>query len=339
VPRSYDAPMIDPIAKVVQSLATAKRVLITTHVRPDGDALGSTAAVHLGMRERGIESDVMLLSKLPTKYSFIYLDNDVKHFVAEAPTAEMFAKYDALLVVDTGTWSQLPGLEPIVPSWPGRKIVVDHHRTQGAWADTLWQDVNASAAGEMVERLLNRWDVPLTREIAACLFIAIVSDTGWLQYSNTTPRTLRLVADLVERGVDTDAIYQRLYQNERVERMLLQQRGMASMRIDGNGDGGIASMIVRAKDFSETNANVPDTEALVNLPLQVANVAVSCVFTEPPEGGTIRVSFRSKGKLDVSKFAEQFGGGGHARAAGAKIAGDVDEVRERVVAALVAALA
>lgn len=330
--------MIDPIAKVIQALTTARRVLITTHVRPDGDALGSTAAIHLAMRERGILSDVMLLSKLPTKYAFIYLDNDVKHFVAEAPTAVMFEPYDILLCVDTGTWSQLPGLEAIVPAWSGRKIVVDHHRTQGEWSDVLWQDITASAAGEMVERLINRWEAPLTREIAACLFIAIVSDTGWLQYSNTTPRTLRLVADLVERGVDTDAIYQRLYQNERVERMMLQQRGMGSLRFDGGPGKTIASMIVRAKDFAETNANVPDTEALVNVPLQVATVAVSCVFTEPPEGGAIRVSFRSKGGLDVSKFAEQFGGGGHARAAGAKIAGSVDEVRERVVKALVAAL-
>jgi phosphoesterase RecJ-like protein len=326
--------MPDPIANVVDALSAAKRVLITTHVRPDGDALGSTAATHLALKARGIDSEVMLLSKLPTKYAFIYLDHGVKHFVAEPPTAETLTKYDALLVIDTGTWSQLPGLEAIVPAWTGRKVVVDHHRTQGTWADTLWQDVAASAAGEMVEQLVKAWNVPLTPEIATCLFIAIVSDTGWLQYSNTTPRTLRLVADLVECGVDTDAIYQRLYQNERVERMLLQQRGMASMRIDG----GIASMIVRAKDFSETNANVPDTEALVNVPLQVAKVAVSCVFTEPPEGGAIRVSFRSKGGLDVSKFAEQFGGGGHARAAGAKIDGAVDAVREKVVAALVAAL-
>lgn len=328
--------MIDLIAKVVQTLTTARRVLITTHVRPDGDALGSTAAAQLAMRERGIDSDILLLSKLPTKYSFIYLENDIKHFVSESPTAETLAPYDALLVIDTGTWSQLPGLEAIVPGWNGRKIVVDHHRTQGEWSDVLWQDVNASAAGEMVERLVNRWDVPLTREIAACLFIAIVSDTGWLQYSNTTPRTLRLVADLVERGVDTDAIYQRLYQNERVERLKLQQRGMNSLRFD-SGDR-IASMIVRASDFAAANANVPDTEALVNVPLQVASVAVSCVFTEPPEGGAIRVSFRSKGGIDVSKFAEQFGGGGHSRAAGAKISGAVDEVRERVVASLAAAL-
>jgi phosphoesterase RecJ-like protein len=320
----------------VDALALARRVLITTHVRPDGDALGSSAALHLALRSRGIQSEVMLLSKLPTKYAFIYLDNGIEHFVADPPDASMLARYDSLLVVDTGTWSQLPGLEPIVAAWHGRKVVVDHHRTQGEWADTLWQDVTASAAGEMVERLVKSWDVPLTREIASCLFIAIVSDTGWLQYSNTTPRTLRLVADLVERGVDTDAIYQRLYQNERAERLLLQQRGMSSLRFDG--EQRIASMIIRASDFADTNANVPDTEALVNVPLQVASVAVSCVCTQPPEGGAIRVSFRSKGAIDVSKFAEQFGGGGHARAAGAKIEGELEAVRERVVSGLVAAL-
>lgn len=330
--------MPDTLDAVIAALAAARNVLILTHVRPDGDALGSTAALQLGLRAMGVASHVLLLSKLPTKYSFLYLDVGIEHTAAidALPPREWFDRFDVVACVDTGTWSQLPGLEAIVPTMRATRLVIDHHRTQGTWADVLWQDVAASAAGEMVEELLQRWGVPITREIASSLWAAIVTDTGWLQYSNTTPRTLRLCATLMEYGVDTDAIYQRLYQNERAERLRLHARGLASMRFDAGER--IATIVVRKDDFAETGAGVTDTEAIVNLPLQVASVQVSAVFTEPPEGGAIRVSFRSKGQLDVSKFAEPFGGGGHARAAGAKIDGEVDAVRERVAAALVGAI-
>lgn len=331
--------MPEPLDAVIESLSRAKNVLITTHVRPDGDALGSTAALQLGLRAKGIASHALLLSKLPTKYSFLYLEPGIEHTAVvddATPPREWFEKFDTIACVDTGTWSQLPGLEAIVPTLAARKLVIDHHRTQGTWSDVLYQDVTASAAGEMVETLLQRWGVPITREMASCLFTAIVSDTGWMQYSNTTPRTLRLMATLMEHGVDTDQIYQRLYQNERAERLKLHNLAMSTMRLDAGGR--VSTVAIHKGDFAATGANVPDTEHVVNLPLQIATVQVSAVFTEPPEGGAIRCSFRSKGQLDVSKFAEQFGGGGHARAAGAKIAGDVDEVRERVAAKLVEAI-
>jgi bifunctional oligoribonuclease and PAP phosphatase NrnA len=325
--------MSESLRQIIDTLAKTRRVLITTHVRPDGDALGSAAALQLALREKHIAAPVLLLSKLPTKYSFLFHDNDVEHVTLEGDApATLLDGFDALLVVDTGTWSQLPGLKAVVSTWDKPRLVVDHHQTQEAWASVLWQDVTASAAGEMVETLLDRWDVPISKPIAECLFVAIASDTGWFQFSNTTPRTLRLVAQLMEHGVDTDAIYQRLYQNERPERLLLQQRAVASMRFDA--DFQIASMVIRSDDFIQTLANVPDTENLVNIPLQVASVKASLVFTEPPEGGPIRVSFRSKGAIDVARFAEQFGGGGHARASGAKVDGALDSVRERVVAAL-----
>jgi phosphoesterase RecJ-like protein len=327
--------MSDPIESIIQSLVSAKNVLITTHVKPDGDALGSAAALQLGLRARGIASAVLLLSRLPNKYSFVFNDNGIEFRAAEAalPEREWFDSFDRLVCVDTGTFSQLPGLESIVPSLAVPKIVIDHHKTQEAWADTLWQDVTASAAGEMIETLFHRWEIPITPAIANCLFVAIASDTGWFQFSNTTPRTLRLVATLMEHGVNSDALYQHLYQNERAERLLLQQRAMGSLRFDAEKK--IASMIIRKTDFAETGAYVPDTENLINIPLQVASVQASVLFVEQPEGGPIRVSFRSKGQIDVASFAQQFGGGGHARASGAKLDGSLDDARERVVSRLV----
>src|SRR3954453_17885315 len=172
--------------------------------------------------------------------------------------------------------------------------------------------------------------------MATGLYVAIASDTGWFQFSNTRPFTMRLAATLMEAGVDTDQLYQHLYQNERPERVLLQTRAMQSLEL--LADGKLAVMTVRKQDFADTGAHVPDTENLINIPLQIRTVEVSLLFTETPEPGPIRVSLRSKGSVDVAKFAEQFGGGGHARAAGLKVSKQLAAAREDVVSSFAARL-
>lgn len=334
----YHRRMTDPIPSILQSLSAAKHALIVTHAKPDGDALGSSAALQLGLRARGIRSTVLLFAPLPAKYAFIFNDNAIDFIVIDSAsiTRDTFVPFDRFISVDTGTFSQLPGLDQIVPALEMPRIVIDHHRTQEAWADILWKDVTAAAAGEMVEALLSAWKVPMTASIANCLFVAMSTDTGWFQFSNTTPRTLRLAAMLMEHGVDTDALYQRLYQNENPERLLLMQRAMASLRFDA--DGRVASMLVRKHDFTETGASPAETESLINLPLQVARVQASVLLVEQPEGGPIRVSFRSKGQVDVAALAQQFGGGGHARASGARVDAPIDEARSRIVKQLTESL-
>ncbi len=330
--------MTDPYQPILETLAKAKRVLITTHVRPDGDALGSTAAMVLGLRKKNMEAEVLLLSHLPKKYAFVYRDLGIFHHDAEAgwPASLSLEKFDLLLVIDTGTWSQLPGLREWIEGWDVPKLVVDHHLTQENWASHKLVDTQAAAAGEIVAELLKRWNIPLDASIATALFLAIATDTGWFQFSNTRPCTMRLAATLMEAGVDTDKMYQLLYQNERAERIALQARAMQSMEL--LGDNRLAVMMVRKADFEATRASVPDTEALINVPLQIATVEVSILLTEPMEPGPIRVSLRSKGKIDVAKFAEQFGGGGHARAAGLKVAGELPTVRDRVVTEMIKVL-
>jgi phosphoesterase RecJ-like protein len=320
--------------QIIDTISRCKRVLVTTHVRPDGDALGSSAAMVLGMKQKGIDAEVLLLSHLPRKYAFIYHEARVKHIDVEAGLPPDFSlePYDALLVVDTGTWNQLPGLQERVEHWPRPKLVIDHHLTQQEWATEKWVDTSAGACGEMVEELLLHWGVQLDAEMAQALFVAIVADTGWFMFSNTRPVTLRRAAKLMEAGVDIDRIYQLLYQNERAERVALQTRGLASLEL--LDEGRIAVMQVRKADFAEARAHVNDTENLINVPLQIRTVQVSILLSEPPEGGPIRASFRSKGQIDVAQFAEQFAGGGHARAAGAKFETSMDEARQRVIEAL-----
>jgi bifunctional oligoribonuclease and PAP phosphatase NrnA len=330
--------MPDAYQQVIDSLSPCKKVLITTHVRPDGDALGSSAAMHLALRKLNIESEILLLSHLPRKYAFVFNDHGVPHIDAELGIPPKFNldHYDAFLVVDTGTWSQLPFLMERITSWRKPKIVIDHHLTQENWADVKLVDTSAAAAGEIVAEVLERWKTPLDRALATVLYVAIVSDTGWFQFSNTRPQTLRLGAKLMELGVDTDRIYQMLYQNERAERVALQTRAQDSLEL--LADGRLAVMTIRKEDFHETRANVPDTENLINIPLQIATVEVAILVTEPLDNGPVRISLRSKGQVDVARFAEQFGGGGHARASGLKIPTSLADARDQVVAAMVEVL-
>jgi phosphoesterase RecJ-like protein len=324
----------DAYRTLIDSLSSLRRVLITTHVRPDGDALGTAAAMALGLRAKGIASQVLLLSNLPSKYAFIFRDNKIDYLDVEAGFPEDFSldAFDALLVVDTGTWSQLPGLKERIEGWKKPKLVLDHHLTQENWADAKLVVTDAAAAGEIAAEVLQQWDIPLDAAMATALFLAIASDTGWFQFSNTRPYTLRLAAQLMEAGVDTDRMYQLLYQNERAERVALQTRAQESLEL--MKDNRVAVMRVRKTDFETTNANVGDTENLINIPLQIRTVEVSILLVEPKDGGPIRVSLRSKGQVDVARFAEQFGGGGHARASGLKLDGTLDAAHDRVVQAM-----
>src|SRR5687768_15485780 len=129
--------MSEPFDQVIATLSRCKNVLLTTHVKPDGDALGSTAAMHLALKQRGINSRVLLLSHLPRKYGYIYEENHIPHVDSEKgwPSGLALDSFDALVVLDTGTWSQLPGLRERIEKWPKSKIVIDHHLTQENWAD------------------------------------------------------------------------------------------------------------------------------------------------------------------------------------------------------------
>lgn len=332
------ADMIDSYQRIIDTLSPLKRVLITTHVRPDGDAIGTTAALSLALRKVNVESEILLLSHLPTKYSFLFKENGIIHHDVEKGWPEKFPfdRFDALLVADTGTWSQLPGLQDRIANWRVPKLVLDHHLTQENWADEKLVITEAAAAAEIAAELIELWEIPVDSAIATALYIGIVSDTGWFQFSNTRPYTHRLAAMLMEKGVDTDRIYQMLNQNERAERVALQTRAMQSLEILANGR--LAVMRISKEDFSETHAHVPDTENVINIPLQIRTIEVSILVTDPPEGGPIRISLRSKGQIDVAKFAEQFGGGGHARASGLKLTGTFDEAHDKVVQAMLAAM-
>jgi len=311
--------MADPYQQVIGVLAKCRRVLVTTHARMDGDAVGSCAALVIAMRRRNIDGQVVLLTELPRKYAFVFNENSIAYrdVLNGWPDECRLERFDALLVVDTGTWSQLPGLRERLGGWSGKTVVIDHHLTQEAWGDVRLVNSDAAASGQVVADLLDRWGVQIDRDIATALYAAVASDTGWFQFSNTRPATLRLAARLMECGVDTDGMYQAIYQNERAERLALQTRAQQSLEL--LADGRLALMKLRQPDFQQTHASMADTENIVNIPLQIGTVEVSMFMVEEKPDTLVRVSLRSKGRVDVARFAERFGGGGHARAAGLKL--------------------
>lgn len=320
---------------MIEHLRTSRRVLIATHVHPDGDAVGSSAALAAGLGKVGIHADILLLSQLPPRLRFVYDLNQVRWFNASTgwPRDLVLDQYDTFVSVDTGTWSQLPGLEEKIASFTGKKLVIDHHLTQQDWADDKWVVTSAAAAAELVYELLQAWPIEVDAAIGLAIYTGLAGDTGWFEFSNTTPKTLRLAAQLMEQGVDVERVYRQLYQSERISRIRLMALVLSTMQI-GCADR-LAILTIRQEDLELAEADETDTENFINLPLQVQSVQVSVLIYESRDGQLTRVSLRSKGQLDVAAFAQRFGGGGHARAAGLKLNEPFESARRKVIAALV----
>lgn len=326
--------MPDTPQKVIDLIAPASRVLILTHARPDGDALGSAVAMDLSLSAAGKKCDIALLTPWPGKYDF---------FVAPRSPLTAWDRpvhyddYDCIVIVDTCAYGQLEGQGDQLDAHRDRIAVIDHHASRDPIGAVRWVDVNSPACGEMVYRLIRQAGWPMNREIAEAVFVAVATDTGWFRFSNTTPGALRLVADLLDMGLDANLLYQRIYQNDSPKRVALQAAMLSTLRLFC--DDRLAVVRVTQDMYARTGSDPADTEGLIDLPQVIGSVLVTVLLAERPGGG-IRASFRSKGHVDVNAIATAFGGGGHVRASGAKFTGEsLDAAEARIVAAVEKALA
>jgi phosphoesterase RecJ-like protein len=323
------------------------KVLVLTHAKPDGDAIGSVAALVTALRSCGVAARGLLVG--PIALSLMELLERAPHLEAldEDSPDRPAPECDQLVIVDTGAWSQVGPLDELVKSKLDRSLILDHHLSGDILAASKFIDPTAAAAAEVIAELIDllpggKTDEPIARAIINdALFTGIASDTGWFRFSNCTPRTHQLAARLLSEGVDHALLYGKLEQAERPEKLQLLIRAVDSLQL--LADGRAAAMILRARDFAETGARPEETERLVDIPQQVGTVQAIALITEAQgeSGPQTRVSFRSKpmpGAVNVAELAGLFGGGGHARAAGAKIDGPVDEVAPRVIAALAEAV-
>jgi phosphoesterase RecJ-like protein len=298
-----------------------------THIRPDADGLGAQLALHDALTAIGKHPRVAIASRLLPRYDFL----DPKRTVIEDFKPGAFTDRDCVVVLDTGTWNQLGDFARWLQASPLPRAVVDHHRTQDDLGGLQMVDIAAEATGRLAYEIIRALNAPISRNAANNLFMAVATDTGWFRHQNTTPATFALCGELVALGANPTELYERLYEAATLARFKL--TAVALDRLAVTAGGKVAYTEIRLADYPATGAVPGDTEDLINYPRGVEGVEIALVFIEQQDGGT-KVSFRSR-SADVSKLAEQFGGGGHKLASGARVMKPFTEVRDAVLAAAI----
>lgn len=321
-----------PLAHLI---ATRDRFLVTTHVRPDGDALGSEVGMVGLLRQKGKDVRVVNASRTPPRYDFLDPDGTLfEHFGTQARPEDL-ADREALVILDLSAWSQLGDLADWVRAFPGPRIVVDHHVSQDDLGATYLKDTSAEATGTLIVRAVDALGAKLTPEMSTGLLTAISMDTGWFRHPNTRPETLRTAARLTESGARIEEIYRLLFERSTLGRLRMLGESLASLRTDL--DGRIAYATVTRDDFDRTGAIPQDTEDLVDFTVSIEGVEVGLLFIEQARGG-VKLSVRSRSGMDCARLAGQFGGGGHRAAAGALLPDPLSESLPRVLQAVRVAL-
>lgn len=312
-------------------------VLLVTHRKPDGDALGSTIGLARFLAAGKIRARIALFDPFPARYQAL---QPLATFVDWSEVASNLAGYDALVICDTCALGQLPDVADALPTAPPT-LIIDHHVTGdplGERADDLkWIDPSASATCLMIAEMLHSIEPThlRDREIASALFCGLATDTGWFRYSNADARTHRIVAELLESGMDHAKLFRTLSETDPPQRFALLGRLLSSF--EHLCAGQLVVLSIRRQDFDDTNSTPAMTEDLVNAVSSMRGLEVTVMLTEL-EQNQIRINFRSKSRVDVSEIARSFGGGGHIRASGATAEGAFEAVRDQVVQRLQSAL-
>jgi len=313
----------------------SRKLLITTHAKPDGDAFGCVVALATHLKQHGHTVQAVVMGPILGNFRALRGFDLVEFYEPGMKLIEP----DLVIVTDTGAWSQLAPMRDVLEPMCDRMLIIDHHLNGNIEAAHRYIDGQAAACCEIIAQLLlDEMNGPLDSVVADALFVGIASDTGWFRFSNTRAQTHEWAARLKRAGVDHAALYQQLEQTERPEKLALLIRALNSMKLLGNGR--VAIMSLRASDFADTGALVEETERFIDMPQALEQVQMVVLITEPPIGedeqtnpSPIRLSFRSKPgphAINVAQIAQQFGGGGHARAAGAKVHDTFEGVLQQV---------
>jgi phosphoesterase RecJ-like protein len=319
-----------PWNRFVEIVKSNRRFLLTSHIRPDCDALGSELGLALVLEALGKEAVIVNGQATPPKLAFIDPELRIKT-LGDDLSPESLTDFDVMIVLDTSAWVQLGPMANVLRATAGRKLVIDHHVSEDDLGAESFKDPTAEATGRLVLDVAEALGVTITAEMATPLFAAIATDTGWFRFSSTTSRTYRAAAALVDAGAVPADIFRDLYEQDTLGRIRL--RGVILSRIVAELDGRLAHTYVRNEDFVNTGALPSDTEDAINIALGIAGTQFAVIFVEQPTGG-FKISFRSRCDLDCSKIAEQFSGGGHRAAAGAFVPGSFEEVQPLVLGAV-----
>ncbi|MEK6630690.1 MAG: bifunctional oligoribonuclease/PAP phosphatase NrnA [Acidobacteriota bacterium] len=308
--------------RVCEALRRYDRFVVTSHVRPDGDSVGSALALASALNAIGKQARVINRDRAPAPLCEF-------PGVARIELGEEAGDgIDAVVVLECGDLERtgLRGLDRVP------LINVDHHPGNTGYGEVQWFDGTAAACGEMVYDIVTELGAPITPDMATQLFVAIVTDTGSFRYPGVSPRTFRTCARLLEAGADPVLTARRLFDSNTIGRLRLQGAVLQAMEIHESGQ--IALLYLADAALASTGGTLEETDGLINLPLSVKAIRAVAFFKQA-EDGQYRVSLRSKGDIDVGRVARGFGGGGHRNAAGCTLAGTLATVRSRVLEPLV----
>jgi phosphoesterase RecJ-like protein len=313
---------------VVAALRDNDRFVVTSHEAPDGDALGSLLGMGLALKELGKDTVMFLGGPAPLPGEYRFLELEERGLRRERP-ADFGER--VLVTVDCASASRA-GAEPGVVDAASFTVNIDHHHDNPRFGDVNLIVADASSTGEVLADVIEELGVALTPEIAEALYIALVTDTGRFQYANTTPKALRLAAELVEAGADVHRVFQGVYENVQFAKLKLLARALERARVLEGGEI-VISHLVR-DDFEAAGASEPYSEGIIDVLRSVEGSAVSALIREPPRDNAParKVSLRSSvDEVDVSAIARKSGGGGHRGAAGFSSDLSVDELTEFIV--------
>jgi phosphoesterase RecJ-like protein len=319
---------VSDLDRIVAALQAAPSVAVLAHVHPEGDAIGATLGASLALRDAGKVAAAYNADRLPPGLSSLPGAAELLH---EIPIGRPYACY---LVLDTSDLARTGGL---LVGRPAEAVVlnVDHHPANTRFGDVNWVESQASSAGEMVYRILRRGGFPLGKAVATNLYAAILTDTGSFQYGNTTPEALRAAADLVECGATVEEMATGLYGNRDPRELCLLSDVLASLRLSANSL--VAWIEITLAAQARAGLGLEIAEGFIDYARAVRGVQIAMAFKEVA-ATEVRVSFRSRGGLDVARLARQFGGGGHRNAAGCTLRETLADAKARVLAAAAAYL-
>ncbi len=305
----------------IEKIRSARNILLTTHTRPDGDAIGSLVGLRTALLAgTGCDNvQILLLSKVADNYRFLLDGNEwiwSVNFDEAALAAGKLDAFDLVIVCDTRAAKQLPGIADYLRSRNESVVAIDHHVSGDDIGSCQIVETQACAAGEIVYKFICAAGWPLNEKSAAALYVAICTDTGWFRFENTTSAAMRAAGELIDAGARPDTLYEKLFLDFPPERLKLVSRALDSLEL--HCDNRLAIMRITNRDLAETGAHRTLIENIVNTCQEIGSLQVWVLLVEQKDGHT-RCSFRSRGGVDVNVIANQFHGGGHARAAGATI--------------------
>lgn len=315
-----------PIRSIIED---HQSFLITSHVRPDADALGSELGMAFILNSFGKDVTIVNATAPPSNLHFLNRSGVILK-LGEDIKRDALPAFDVQVVVDTSAWQQLGAMADVVKGRSAARVVIDHHVSSDNMGAVEFKDVQSAATGELIYELAQHLDVTFDADTASALYAAIATDTGWFRFPSTSSTTMTTTAALMDLGAEPHVLYNHLHEQRSLARVRL--AGRVLERIDTAADGRLAWIYADAEDLKATSAVPSDTEGLVNECLTIAGAEAAFIAVATP-AGKVKISLRCRPPHNVAAVAETFHGGGHRLASGATIAGPLSAAVEQMKSA------